>query len=85
MKQASNEKVPARPASRSGTSDSEKVSCDGFPRFTSSIPRATGEVNAQPDPPYDEFVVRCLRIAYRRGRAILEAQARETAGEGETE
>lgn len=29
------------------------------------------------EPEYNEAIVKCLRIAYRRGRAILEAQERE--------
>jgi len=35
---------------------------------------------SQTDAPFNPLIVECLRIAYRRGKAIREAQAREASG-----
>lgn len=67
---------------RAGQSaETSTESLGGFSVSSPSIVASTpGVVNPQPEAPYNELVVRCLRIAYRRGRAIREAQAHEASG-----
>jgi len=65
---------------RAGQSAEKGKEFSSSPLPTIILPRGTGAVNTQStEMPFNELVVRCLRIAIRRGRAIREAQAREAA------